>query len=116
MSAPTDIRWKVAPVPTGRYRSFDRRAWPHAETRAGQYLGDITCDDEYRPARARGEQPHAELRVYVCDYREANAGQRNGWEKRLLKKRCASLDEAKATLASFFAANPDWFPKSEVAG
>jgi hypothetical protein len=86
------LQWQVAEAPTGRYRSFQKRGWPHAVYKGtDNWAVAIYCDDSYVPAHARSGQ-HQELTVRVADY-SANNG---SFEWRTLKTRFKTLDEAKA--------------------
>ena len=62
------IAWRVQPKPTGAYRSFRKRGWPYGYkgNENGPLLFTFHCEDEYTPARARGQQPHAPIRVRVA--------------------------------------------------
>lgn len=95
------IKWRVAPVPTGKYRSFDRRGWPFAEDERGRSIAMIVCDDSYVPSRVKTGE-HAELQIYVADYRPAPGSFR--WRR--LVKRGATLDEAKRLVSEFFEKYP----------
>lgn len=101
-------RWKVAPEPTGKYRSFEHRSWPTAfEVSTGHWVCYIRCEDEYVPRRvAAGD--HRELTVLVsiaCRGEERAKHGRFRWAK--LKQRCATLTEAKELFAKFLATHPD---------
>jgi len=49
----TKITWHTDQAPTGRYRSFQNRGWPHAENERGDWIFDVRCDDEYVPAKVK---------------------------------------------------------------
>jgi hypothetical protein len=67
MTCPNKVVWHVAPVPTGRYRSFERRGWPTANYgKHGLIAASISCDDEYYPSDVR-EGKHAPLTVRIAD-------------------------------------------------
>lgn len=108
------ITWKVASAPTGRYRSFEHRGWPHAYWSDGLTCAFISCEDSYTPARARGEQTHAELVVWVAIVREDKAQ----WQNCRLKQRCTSLAQAKELVQKFWEANYNlrYFRKVEPKG
>ena len=96
-------RWRVAPPPTGPYRSFDRRGWPSAEYPDGAICAHIVCEDEYRPERARtGKHRPLTLRV-------ANHSVRP-WQWMRARGQFATLDEAKAALARILATAPSLAP------
>lgn len=90
------IRWEVSLVPTGQYRSFDRRGWPTA------YCGDkivarLWCNDEYVPKNVRSGN-HAPIRVYVAQYShdEVTKSKYGGFRWRKLRREATTLDEAKS--------------------
>ncbi len=102
------IKCKVAEPPTGRYRAFERRSWPCAYFEGGVPAAQILCADDYTPARGRGEAEHAELTVWIADHRGES------WEWRALKKRAATLAEAKELVAQFYERRPDFAPKEQA--
>lgn len=112
------LYWKVRPEPTGRYRSFGHRGWPIAYYIQGGVRTDtetlkpaafLYCEDDYVPSRVRlGD--HKEIRVHVCHHQHPERG--NSWKVFVLKRRAATLDEAKQMVQEFLEAHPDWHPKS----
>ncbi len=103
------IKWVVEPAPTGRYRSFAHRNWPHGEL-DGEYAFKIRCEDNYTAKRARGEQPHAPLKVTVADRSKCA----KGWDVRTLKGEFATLLEAKAAAQAFADKYPHIFKNIEA--
>lgn len=97
------ITWKVAPEPTGRYRSFEKRGWPTAYWPGDVPCAHISCESDYTPARARGEQVHAELHVWVA----IALPDSSNWDNRRLKQRATSLAQAKQLVEQFFTAYPE---------
>jgi hypothetical protein len=100
-------KWRVADAPTGRFRSFYDRAWPHllADNGDGQLVAAIQCDDAYIPTNAKTGN-HSELSVLVYNYQD-------GTQKRTchrLKARFTRLEEAKAAAEAFFEKYPGWLP------
>ena len=65
----------------------------------------ISCTDEYRPARARGEVPHDPLTIYIADHSTPT------WKWRKLIKTATTLDEAKALAVDFLTRHPEFAPK-----
>lgn len=98
-------KWKVASEPTGRYRSFEKRDWPTAYWPNEKPAFKIYCDDAYTPRRARGESAHGELKVMVAHHKDEG-----GFEWKMLKKRAATLVEAKQLAEDFIKQFPDWAP------
>lgn len=103
--------WRNAPKPSGKYKAFEVWQWPYmfADTSEGRRLAMIICEDAYTPARARGEEEHRELSIYIADYRtEANpTGTAFTWRR--LKRRAKRLAEAKAIAEECLKLRPEWF-------
>ncbi len=103
------IKWAVDPEPTGRYRSFERRAWPSAsyfnfEGKEGPTAARITCDKEYDPRDIkRGEV--FELTLRIADH------SKSPWVWVRAKKKCATVKECKELLKAILADNPQLMPK-----
>lgn len=105
------IIWRVADPPTGRYRSFENRAWPSATINDpdGDSLGALYCDTGYDPKRVKTGD-HSEITVRVADHRPHQDPNRGAWTWRTLKKRAATLTEAKELVEQFYKVHPDWLP------
>lgn len=103
-----NLKWQVGSVPTGRYRSFQRRTWPKAYL-DGKIVAAITCDDEYYPPSVR-EGNHAPLNVFIYDYSQGSIERK----MRKLVKTFATLQEAKITTKSFFERYPQILPPADV--
>lgn len=99
------LKWTVGSEPTGRYRSFEHRAWPSADWPNGEGAAFIACEESYTPARAR-QGGHAPLTVYVAVYRADGIG----FDNRRLKSRPATIAEAKQLVERYFTANPAALP------
>lgn len=95
------IKWKVSSAPTGRYRSFDERAWPTAEYSDGTFCAYISCADEYTPERARGVN---ELIMHVADHSKTE------WPWLTVKERYKTLHEAKNALKEILKNNRTMMP------
>ena len=104
------FKWRVDPEPTGRYRSFDTRAWPSAVYDNDQQTtcAMIQCDDEYTPERARTGN-HAPLKLCIADHRETKFN----WM--VAKNTFATLKEAKAALTDIIARHPELAPAPKAA-
>lgn len=96
--------WRVAPAPTGRYRSFEHRAWPSASYAGGQPAASLYCSDDYRPASARAG---THMSITIC----LNKHWAGSWTVFTLRRRAATLDEAKRVVQEFLDAHPEWHPK-----
>lgn len=99
------IIWKVRPAPTGRYRSFEKRGWPDAEYEDGQPAASVSCEDDYIPRDVKTGH-HRELTVRIADYSEKPVW---GWKR--LKKRFATLQEAKEIVPIFLKQYPNFVPE-----
>lgn len=106
--------WRVAEAPTGRYRAFQRRGWPGAHWPSGEPAVSLSCEDDYSPARARGEVPHAEIRVSIADHACVTTDGRPTFRWRVCKQRARSLDEAKQIAANVLAEHPQFHPKEKA--
>lgn len=101
------LKWKVAPAPTGMYRSFHERGWPSAsyndsaETPAAMLL----CDQSYHPADVKSCN-HGEITIKIADH---SVGVH--WKWRTLKRRAKTLAEAKELAADFLTRNPQYGPQ-----
>lgn len=104
------LKWKVAPEPTGRYRSFETRSWPTAYYEDGTTAGFVisTTKESYIPRLVR-EGKHAPLELWIV-------GHSSGLPSRRLKARFATLEEAKAALPEALAANPQYLPIKKESG
>lgn len=106
------IKWRMAPVPTGRYRSFERRGWPVAwYMPAGKPCAFINCEDEYRPSKVRTGE-HAQLTIVVCHHQHPERG--NSWVRFKLRKTAKTLEEAKRLVYEFCKEHPHFAPLEEA--
>ena len=94
------IKWKVAPAPTGPYRSFQHRDWPRAVLPDGTSVFRLECFESYSPWRVR-EREHPPITIFV------RCGTHDGWKWVRLKVQADSLEEAKRRVAGFIERNPD---------
>lgn len=101
------IKWRVAPAPTGQYRSFDKRSWPKAIYANGDICASISCEKQYYPCDVISGN-HPELTIRIADYSV------DCWVWRTLTRRCATLKEAKELVETFLTQHPEFIPK-EVA-
>ncbi len=106
----TKIVWRVDPKPTGRYRSFQKRSWPHARwgTSEGPSLSYL-YPDPWVDYWSRITETVI-LKVRVADHREKS------FIWRTLKKRATGLAEAKEIVRKFYEEHPDWLPKEKENG
>lgn len=97
--------WKVDSPPTGAYRSFQTRAWPHAYYgKDGKVAAYISCADEYRPSDVKAGT-HKTLKVFVADHSirrglpPEKAAELPGFTWRKLSHEYTTLAEAKEAAA-----------------
>jgi len=106
------LKWRVSPVPTGRYRSFEKRGWPSAEyhgTDCAAVL--IRCEDEYQP-RAVRDGNHGPLTLYVAHWNDpAERGDGAAFNWRKVKVQIATLGEAKALAFKVLTTHPELWPE-----
>lgn len=95
--------WSVAPAPTGRYRSFERRGWPSAEYSDGNMAATLYCDNDYAPLDVKTGN-HSEITIRVADHSQTP------WQWRTLKARGRTLKEAKEYAKYFLATHQEFQP------
>jgi hypothetical protein len=100
------LKWRVQEVPTGRYRSFQRRGWPNATYPDGKLAASISCEDDYQPHNVKVGK-HAPLKVRVCDYSVTP------WCWRTLKGAFLTLGQAKAAAEDVLERFTEVQPKAD---
>lgn len=105
--------WKVKDVPTGTYRSFDRRGWPNAyyETKDGQPAVQLLCEDEYRPDNVKSGN-HKEITVCVAFY-HPKSDSRGAFTWRKVKRKAKTLKEAKEIAQTVINSHPEIYKHKE---
>lgn len=109
------LTWRVAPEPTGRWKSFDVRSWPKAEYPNGEPAVMITCRGEhgeqvaYVPREVKNGS-HPELMVYIADHHGKTTPDQMEFTWRRLVRRAKTLDEAKAIGAEALIKNAGFMP------
>jgi len=96
---PVKIKWTVAPVPTGHYRTFHKRGWPVGWANDRNRVL-ISCPDEYSPAKVK-TGAHAPLTIKVDVFHNGTMSLRT------IRGTSATLADAKARALAFFQDNPD---------
>jgi len=107
------LKWRVAPVPTGRYRSFEFRGWPTATYADSDEWTAVTidCEDEYVPANARAGS-HGPLTIRLAQwYSPEERGSRAAFEWRTVVDRASTLQEAKEVAQKILNDRPDFWPE-----
>lgn len=111
--ADVKLHWKVDPSPVGKYRSFEKRAWPTAYYgKGGKPAAFIRCEDAYCPADVK-EGSHGELTIDIAHHQHPKAG--NSWTLMRLARRAKTLDEARSMVAEFIARHPEVHPRPAPA-
>lgn len=98
------IKWRSQPAPTGRYRSFEKRGWPHAEYENGKIAASIECEDEYIASNVKTGS-HGLLTVRVADYSVTP------WQWRKVKVKFETVEQAKAAVSSCLHQFSEFKPK-----
>jgi hypothetical protein len=109
------LYWKVQPEPSGRYRAFEHRGWPvayYGKPDESKPAAALYCEDDYRPASVRLGN-HKEIKV--CVYWHAHEKNPTSWTVFTLRKRAATLDEAKQMVQEFLDSHPEWQPKEKTS-
>ena len=102
------LKWVVSEVPTGRYRSFQKREWPTCYYEKGwKPAAFIRCDSEYRPDEIPGGN-HLPLTVILCHHRHPEAG--NSWKRLRMKTFFSTLALAKQAVKEYLAMHPEFAP------
>jgi len=104
-----EVRWRVDPVPTGRYRSFEERGWPGLEVKVqGQWdvLGQIFCDTAYSVRVAKSGE-HAALRLRLINHNDETLPRHSIG----VKPHKSALPEAKALAIRMVKKHPGILPK-----
>lgn len=106
------LKWKVDPLPTGKFRSFQTRGWPSAVHAGTEHMAArIDCDDAYKPAKVKTGE-HRPLRVRITEWFDpAERGTRAAFEWRTLAGEFATLKEAKAAAQQALNERPEYWPK-----
>lgn len=100
------IVWRASAVPTGRYRSFERRGWPRADYgKDGPIAAHIFCEDDYCPRDVKIGN-HRELTVWIADHSASP------WKWKVARAKCKTLAEAKALVSRILEQNPSLAPRS----
>jgi len=112
MKADIRLKWKVSEVPTGQWRSFEKRGWPFATYPDGSPAAYITCDDEYVPANIKTGN-YGELTVMVADWQNKDDGDRCfSW--RQAQRKVTTLGKAKALAAMIILQNREFIPEGAL--
>lgn len=100
------VKWKVAEVPTGRYRSFDTRGWPTASYEDGSFAGSIYCtsNEAYVPSRVKTGN-HAPLKLRIRNFSAPT------WTCVISTSEFKTVDEAKAAFDRILKQYPHLTPE-----
>ena len=95
------ICWRVQPEPSGKYRYFERRGWPYAETVDGAIVFMLDCPNEYRPRDVR-DGKHDAITIFVRCGRPDRT-----WVWRRLNRTAKTLADAKRLAQAYIDQHPD---------
>ena len=97
--------WRVGSIPTGRYRSFEKRLWPGASFNSveGPAAASIDADESYNPCYSKKDDVGFDLKIRVTIPTDDNR-----FEWKTLKKRVRSIKEAKELVQEFYEQNPKY--------
>lgn len=110
--------WVVSPQPTGRYRSFERRAWPECWSakhtdRDACLIADIKELDGNAYYGSDAKRTDLRLKVKVFLYVIDENGVRTR-QTRISKDIFKSIAECKDFVKRYFTANPHHHPANQV--
>ena len=107
------LKWTVAPAPTGRFRSFDKRGWPSAMYENEKPAVHITCPDAYHPADAKIGL-HSLLSVRIAKWANPRLPDQSAFEWKTLAVQFPTLALAKAAAQNFIDGHPEYWPQEQV--
>ena len=92
----SEIKWKMADEPTGKFKAFSKRGWPMGYYSDGKPALSISCEDAYRPANVKTGD-HGPLIVRIAQHHTDPAvkAEKGAFTWRKLKSEFKTLDEAK---------------------
>ena len=102
--------WRVSPVPTGRYRSFEHRSWPSANYKNGRPAVSLSCAEDYCGRLARATDG-LEIKIDVADWSIPG----NSFKWRTMKQRAVSLAQAKQLATDFLTKFHPEFAEKKVS-
>lgn len=110
--AKAKFKWMVDAMPTGRYRSFQKRGWPSMVTndeKCRLVASIIDVDgDGYVGHKSKSESLRLKVRVY--NYSKGTTKRESAISKDIFR----STSEAKEWAANFFRHHSDWaFPPED---
>lgn len=104
------IKWVAQPKPTGPYRSFSQRGWPTGYYKEGSEPAfQIRCVDPYIPRNVKTHD-HAELELWIADYRPREGQSPTGWQWKKMKQMYFSIESIKHALPVILEFNHDLMP------
>ncbi len=107
------LKWRVSSIPTGRYRSFEKRMWPSAEYQNGSPAVQLICTEPYSSRTVNAD--NLEFKIGLADHSDpSNKETGAGFTWKYLKQRATSLAQAKILAQTFLQNNPTFAPKSNI--
>lgn len=92
--AKVKLVWRVSPAPSGRYSSFQSRAFPSANYKNGEPAAQLICSESYQSFHKDATGLEIVIMVALWENDTFN------WRK--LKRSARSIAEAKERVEAFF--------------
>lgn len=111
------LKWQGSDVPTGRYRSFERRGWPTATIGDGIAMVRLLCDDGYIPTNVKTGK-HGEISIHIAFWHtddERHVQDVGAFRWVTLVKRAASLSDAKSIAQEFLSRRTEFVERALAA-
>ena len=108
MNDAVSLHWRISAAPTGKYRSFQTRAWPSADYANGSPA--ITLYSDSKEEKENLES--ATIMICAADWSmgRLDKAKYGSFVWRTLTKRATGLKQAKEIAAQFLAAHPEYAP------
>lgn len=103
------LKWKVAPVPTGKYASFEKRSWPDCWYENDQPAASLSCPDEYVPSKVK-EGNHQAITVRIAFWFPEYSKEHGSFQWKKLMKMFADIKEAKLAAETYVKNHPEIWP------
>lgn len=100
------IIWRVGDSPTGMYRSFSQRTWPSAADENGNAIAAMYHGESYT-AQLAADAGENRIQVAIADWSDKKHG---AFTWKTLKQRFSDVKSAKAAVANFWEAHPEYHP------
>jgi hypothetical protein len=106
------VRWRGSPAPTGKYSTFEKRAWPTAVYSNGDTAITLYADKPY--SKQNAEDGTVSIKINVADHSvgktEEGRAKYGGFTWRTLATRANTLKQAKQLGEGFISRHPEYAP------